>query len=64
MAKHQYSEATLVAELILTSISYLFLINAFVDLWQKHAHQHYDDKDPNLHAHAEKKAKWVNYVAW
>ena len=54
----------LVAELILTSISYLFLINALIDMWQKHANQKYNSQDFAANPRAEKKNKWVNYLAW
>lgn len=40
----------LVAELILTSISPLFLINALIDLWQRHMetrNEHHDSYDLN-----------------
>jgi len=65
MAKHSYTESTLIAELVLTSISYLFLINSLIDMWQKHENQKYtDNPDFVPTAHSEKKAKWVKYVAW
>lgn len=63
--------AMTVAELVLTSISYLFLINSLVDLWEKHATQKHDEQIEGQFGlvnektvHLQKKNRWVHYAAW
>jgi hypothetical protein len=60
-----------VAELVLTSISYLFLINSLVDLWEKHETQKHDEQIEGQFGlvnektvHLQKKNRWVHYAAW
>ncbi|CAD6571049.1 MAG: hypothetical protein TREMPRED_000143 [Tremellales sp. Tagirdzhanova-0007] len=47
MAKRSYGEGTLIAEVILISISYLFLINTLIDLWQRHLESSANHRDAN-----------------
>lgn len=65
MSRHQYSEGTLVGEAVLTSIGYLPLLNALIDLWQARAEKGdervYDDVTA---AHQAKKMKWVKLTGW
>ncbi|KAG7531310.1 hypothetical protein FFLO_04431 [Filobasidium floriforme] len=71
MSRHEFSESTLIAELVLTSISYLFLINSLVDLWEKHETQKHDEQIEGQFGlvnektvHLQKKNRWVHYAAW
>ena len=69
-----------VAELILVSISYLFLVNALIDLWQYHvetanvndgrgsegwgANGMVSEDELKREHKHERKMRWVPYVAW
>lgn len=53
------------AQAILTSIGYLPLLNALIDLWQTRAEKgRITEGLPVDIAHSERKLKWVKYVGW
>ncbi|KAI9633900.1 uncharacterized protein MKK02DRAFT_38570 [Dioszegia hungarica] len=64
MARRAYNTGTLIAQAVLTSIGYLPLLNALIDLWQVRAEKG-DQNDQSFDAvHRAKKIKWVKYVGW
>ena len=67
MAKRSYGEATLIAEVILISISYLFLINTLIDLWQRHLESsanHRDaESDPDHPSHGGQQKSLIRGIA-
>jgi bacteriorhodopsin len=53
-----------VAQAILTSISYLPLLNALIDLWQTRAEKGDEREGTDAFEHKQRKLAWVKYVGW